>query len=311
MIMYNKRISLLTLVVIICTFFLINAIEHKAYATINNAYGIKYASNGTVFCPVSSTSGGVPRIDSGSYFKIGSCTLTAQGYVPVSGQYRLGVSISIAPETYAISNPTYIDAKKDISYQTLNFSGSNVNISGTSSYSVHYCYTLLDQNNNMWSIINGGGCSGGLQPLPPTPKPPTINCTINNSNAINVNLGNLDRALLPTVPGTGQPQTVKIPVSCVTDTASVTTLKVNMKLTYTPITVSGLQVIKSSTNGMGVSVIYNNNVLAPSVDKPIDFYIGSNNISLGFEAVRDPNIEVAKVPTGAFTASAVLVMTVQ
>lgn len=307
--MCYRKMTFITRFTLIIACFFMGALGQLAHATLNSAYGIKYSSKGDVFCPTGGR-GDLPKIDSGSYFKIGACTINAHGYVPVSGQYRLGVNISLGFDTYVKSNSFYVDASKDISTQAITVKGSNTNINGSTEYAVHYCYTILDQYDREWSLIDGGGC-GSTTPLPPTPPPPVINCSINNYNAINVNLGTLDRALLPTVPGTGQPQNVQIPVSCTSDSTSATSLKVNMKLNYTPITVSGLQVIKSSSNGVGVSVIYNGSVLAPSVDKPVDFIVGSNIITLGFEAVRDPNVALANIPASAFTASAVLVMTVQ
>ncbi len=85
----------------------------------------------------------------------------------------------------------------------------------------------------------------------------------------------------------------------------------NMQINYTPITVSGTQVINSSINGLGVAIGYDNKFMKPADIVPLSFVEGANNVSLDFEAVRDPAVAVADIKTGPFTASAVLVMTQQ
>lgn len=84
-----------------------------------------------------------------------------------------------------------------------------------------------------------------------------------------------------------------------------------MQLSYTPISVSGTEVVKSSSNGLGVSIIYNDKPLSTTDTTPVTFISGSNTLDLAFEAVRDPAVDSGDIPTGAFSASAVLVMTQQ
>lgn len=210
------------------------------------------------------------------------------------------------------TNAVWIDASKPIGDQNLTFSGGSrafINPylhDGEGRYCLYlegnggiYSINLPDTS---WNICN----SYGPNPLPPTPPQPVISCKVNNNNNLDVNLGTLDRAVIPTVPGSGQPQSAQFPVTC---TGGAATMK--MQLNYTPITVSGSQVVNSSINGLGVAVSYNDKILAPSDITTMQFPEGNTDVTLKFEAVRNPSVEVADIKTGPFTASAVLVMTQQ
>lgn len=172
---------------------------------------------------------------------------------------------------------------------------------------VSFCYALVSSTGQIYGNLgNSTSCFSGTTPIPPHP-PVTSTCAINNGNAINVDLGTIDRALMPTTPGGGTPKTVPISVVCSGSVAA----SVNMKLNYTPVTMGSTQAIPTSTTGVGVAVSYNDAVLTPSDSKPISFIIGSNTVNLDFAAIRDPAVAVKDIAAGAFTASAVLVMTQQ
>lgn len=276
----------------------------SCHANINGVHGVKHTTAGEVSCDTSLVMG----LDPGSYFKAGACSLYASGYLPTSGQYRAKITLSTSNRDNAISTPFYIDSNTNLSAQNISTSGTDVPISAviSSDTGVHVCYSLLDSNNTEWALADGRDCSG--KPIPPTPPAPPTSCSINNGNALNVNLGTLDRAQLVTVPGTGSARHFQIPITC---TGDVSNIPVSMKVSYTPISVSGKEVIKSSANGLGVSIIYNGNILSTSTATPLSFVPGSNQLDLAFEAVRDPNVTVGSVPTGAFTASATVIMTQQ
>lgn len=84
-----------------------------------------------------------------------------------------------------------------------------------------------------------------------------------------------------------------------------------MTLNYTPISIGSSQAVKSSANGVGAAIFYGNKALSPSDVTSLNFLEGSNTLTLGFQAVRDSTVALKDIPTGAFTASAVLVMTQQ
>lgn len=295
---YLKKIA--SLVLILCIFIILSA-PKSAIATISGVHGVQYSSKGDVAC-----NNDPPRIDAGSKYKAKACTLNPSGYVPASGQYRVKLFLLGTNRVAAMSTPAYFDATKNLNQQSVTVSGTDVAIEITSQYAIHRCYMLVDSNNTEWTLNDSLGCSG-YTPIPPTPPKPS--CSINSGGGLNVDLGTVERASLPTTPGTGQIQHKQISVTCTNESA--TAVNVNMQLSYTPISIDGKSVIKSSSNGLGVSVIYNNQPLSPTDIKSLQFTTGSNSFDLGFEAVRNPAVAVGDIPTGGFSASAVLTMTVQ
>lgn len=248
----------------------------------------------------------------------GACTLNVPtGYIP-SGRYKMRVEVwglegLNCCMDWTETNDLYIDASKSIGDQNLIFSGGSRPFAypqlfkeGQGAYCVY-----LKGNGSLYII---SGTSGRLYlcekdsplPLPPTPPQPVISCSINSGNSLSVNLGTLDRAVIPTVPGSAQTQTAQFPVTC---TGGAVSMK--MQLNYTPVTVSGTQVINSSVNGVGVAVSYNDKILSPSDVTTMQLAQGTTSVTLKFGAVRNPSVAVGDIKTGPFTASAVLVMTQQ
>ncbi|MBF7981217.1 MULTISPECIES: fimbrial protein [Rahnella] len=241
----------------------------------------------------------------------GPCSITSDGYVPKTGMYKVEMIIRDVSTTRLIydasTNPFMLDATKTIAQQSVAAYGYSDSFSSVSAGTI-ICQYLVDSAGHRYTPIGGsGGCNDGdSSPLPPTPPIPDTACTLNDGNALNVNLGNVDRSQMPTVPGSGSMRHLQVPVDCTGGDVTV-----NMQLNYTPIVLSAGQVIKSSSNGLGVSVVYNSKILSSTDITPVTFTTGSNSMDLAFQAVRDPSVEIKDVPTGAFTASAVLVMTQQ
>ncbi|EKK4080141.1 fimbrial protein [Cronobacter dublinensis] len=293
-------------VIVSFVFLIITSEWQVVNAVINGVHGINYSSSASVNCYANP-----PQLDSGAYFKGKACDIHVFGYVPVSGKYKVRLALTSANNEHADSSYGYFDSTKNLDSQTVNVTSSNVPISLVTSYMVHACYVLVDEAGKEWSLPvgDGRGCTG-YTPVPPTPPAPTVSCVINNNGALSVDFGSIDRTSLPTVPGTGQIQSKQIPIVC-TSASSTATATMSMKVNYTSITVSGAQVIKTSANGVGVSVLYNDQVLASGSVKNMVFNTGSNSLTLGFEAVRNPAVSIGDIPTGAFSASAVMVMTMQ
>lgn len=240
-----------------------------------------------------------------------SCPLQSNSYVPKTGYYKIETIISDINNhnnvIVDVSTSSFLlDATKTISQQTVYTSTISKSFTGSTSAQV-FCPYLIDDSGHKYTEANPGDfCADGTTPLPPTPPAPDTSCTINSGNALNVNLGTVDRAQLPTVPGSGSMRHIPIPVDCTGGDVTV-----NVKINYTPITIGATQVVKSSSNGLGVSLVYSSKVISTTDTTPITFTTGSNSIDLAFQAVRDPMVEIKDIPTGAFTASAVLVMTQQ
>ncbi|EOW6646892.1 fimbrial protein [Cronobacter muytjensii] len=272
--------------------------------------------DGKVYCPGDEGKGIVapPK----AYVKLSprSCTLRAVGYVAESGDYRVELFVVDIDEDgmrlWSNSQENYIDATKPVEQQIIKGYHDSGQSSWTSpSYkTLALCYQLVGQNviagYLLYETLPGATCNPGYGPLPPAPVPQPVSCKINNGNSLSVNLGTFDRAVMPTVPGSGQMQTAQFPVTCTNGSASM-----KMQLNYTPVSVSGTQVVNSSVNGVGVAVSYNDKILSPSDVTTMQLAQGTTNVTLKFGAVRNPSVAVSDIKTGPFTASAVLVMTQQ
>lgn len=237
-------------------------------------------------------------------FRQGRCSVKLQGtyYVPVSGYYTVRVATG-GSAGCASSSSSYIDASRPLNEQNVNpgTSGMDCHSNGNSNYQA--CDTLMGPDGQIYYLNTYGACRG--QTLPPTPVVNT-SCTINSGNTLSVSLGSLDRATLPTTPSSGTAQHIKIPVSCTGGDVTV-----SMNITYTAITIGSTQAVKTSANGVGTAIIYNNAAVSPTSKATINLKSGSNTVDLGFQAIRDSAVAVKDIPTGAFTASAVMVMTQQ
>ena len=247
----------------------------------------------------------IPPVSGNHAFREGRCSVKLQGtyYVPVSGYYTVGVTTGDHAACSA-SRSSYIDASKPLNNQDVNpgtINGITCASNGANSYQA--CDVLKGPDGQTYYLNTYGACRG--QTLPPTPVVNT-SCTINSGNTLSVSLGSLDRATLPTTPSSGTAQHIKIPVSCTGGDVTV-----SMNITYTAITIGSTQAVKTSANGVGTVIIYNNAAVSPTSKATINLKSGSNTVDLGFQAIRDSAVAVKDIPTGAFTASAVMVMTQQ
>lgn len=242
------------------------------------------------------------------YLVPNGCTVDSSGYVPRTGYYKVRTRVVIDPAYYfpstytSDSSSVMIDASKSIHEQQLRVSTQSLEVTLLQDVSWRWCQYLVDDAGKEYSLFDTCG-SGGLNPTPPVPK---TSCTINGGNALSVPLGILDRSELPTVADAGNAKSLPITVSC---TGSDVT--VNMKLKYSSMSLGSSQAVKTSANGVGVAILYEGQPLSTSDTTPITFLEGSNSMNLSFEAVRDSAVELKDIPTGAFTASAILEMTQQ
>lgn len=318
---YNKVIAYF----LFCTGLLVSAhSEASGKAHINGVYGIYRPNYANIYCPTDNSKhflkdGADLQVDFSQTYQ-GGCTIAipSDTYFPTPGHYSIVTYFNNTTGggvrgAMSASGELTNEGQSDFDTQTSLREMSLTAVTGPdiplpSDYTNGWlCVTLRNTDTNIEYAIPGyaGSCTG-VEPLPPTPPPVQATCKINNSSDLNVALGTVDRALIGTSPGNGTLQNKQIPVTCTGGSVNV-----NMQLTYTPLTVSGKEVVKSSSNGLGVSIIYNSEVLAPTDTVPVSFLEGSNNLDLAFEIVRDPAVSIGEVPTGEFTASATLIMTQQ
>lgn len=240
------------------------------------------------------------------------CSLSSSGYVPHTGSYSAvtkvfaGYDGSTTPLGVFQTTSFILDATKSVGEQEINVTGpaEYVMIPGHTPWV--WCLFLRDNETGIDYEIYDGDCGGGHLPLPPTPPAPKVSCTLNNGNALTVSLGTLDRAEIPTVANAGTATSLPFNVSCTGGDVSV-----SMKMNYAPITSGSGEAVKTSANGVGVAILYDGKSLSTTDTTTMTFLEGANNMNLAFQAVRDPAVELKDIPTGAFTANAVLEMTEQ
>lgn len=307
---FSKIFEALRKMVIIPAVIFLVLTTFFAHAEIKGAHGMEY-NPGEALCGGSTAFGP----DGTTNYKANYCTLIplVGQYVPHSGNYKVEMNAATGSRVLsnwnlAQSTSAYFDGTTPLDQQHILVSGIDVNPGPVPpTQTVTICYVLVDDSNHKYFMATTltPDCTGA-EPLPPTPPAPDTSCTINNGNALSVSLGMLERAELPTVADSGSAQNIPISVSCTG--ADVT---VNMKLSYTPMTLGSSQAVKTSTNGVGVAIINNTKPLSTTDTTTITFLKGANTMNLAFQAVRDSTVELKDIPTGAFTASAVLEMTQQ
>lgn len=292
---------------ILVFFFASLLIVNQASANITGVHGM----NNT--CPGPNTGNGY---NASSFSLTGNtCTFSppSSTFVPHSGNYSVRAYAYRYGDGFfhsATTTTTYLDASKDLSTQTVSVSGTTAtfSISPSATYGEYLCYALVDESGKEYTFSNSDvdhkGCGNNGTPLPPTPSVDT-SCIINSNNALNIDLGTIERSGIPTTAGTSGVKHFPVQVDCI----GGGNINVNMQLSYTALNISGQSVVQTSSNGLGVSVVYNNQSLSPTDVTPITFITGSNTLDLAFGAVRNPNVSLADIPTGAFSASAVVVLT--
>lgn len=289
---------------------------------ISRAPGIRTDGNGKSYCPGNEGSG-IPLLPGGVDYIWGACTIQLPPGYLASGWYYVRLDLLKSDKgardgygwigTHYTTSQVYVDGKKNLSEQFLSLSSSEVGYTPLNQQyddgELYLCYSLSSYKQVAYDIYGTPSPFGDIckrnNPIPPVPVD-VVNCKLNSGNALNVELGTLDRATMPTVPGSGDIKTVEFPVNCTGGKADV-----KMQLSYTPVTISGSQVVSTTTNGVGVAVKYNDKILSPSDVTDLQLIEGTSNMKLTFEAVRNPTVAVKDIATGAFNAGAVLKMTQQ
>ncbi|QQO74543.1 fimbrial protein [Morganella morganii] len=240
-----------------------------------------------------------------------------KAYVPVSGNFELKVYWCSLPknmDTCSKSSGTLLISggvvrlESSISLREQLIITGNKTIESPSQGG--YCITLEDVDTgyeykgNMGYGPDGRGkfCADAHK-LPVEPP----KCTLNGGTDLDIQLGKLERTDIAVKSGTTTPVTKDISIKCDGNIA----YNANMKLEFTPISVSNEQVVSTSTTGLGVAVLYNGKAIQPGQTFPLSYQPGIHTLKLGFEAVRDPAIAATDLKTGDFTANAVLVFTEQ
>jgi len=244
-----------------------------------------------------------------TYPAANNCTIT-DGYVPKSGNYafKTYTYINSQRSTTFTTDAAYVDASKSIESQKVKLTGGRSSLTAPAKSRIVTCAYAVGPDGSQYSVpgVSMPSPCPYYPSLPSTPTVPDTSCSINGGSALSVSLGTMNRDEIPTAPDSASAITKTIPVTC---TGGKVTVK--MKLNYTSISIGSSQAVKTSANGVGAAIFYGSKALSPSDVSTIAFSQGSNSLTLGFQAVRNSTVALKDIPTGAFTANAVLVMTQQ
>lgn len=234
-------------------------------------------------------------------------------YVPFSGSYKMRMhlcyGIGHSRCTLAKSsdyrdsrNTVKLNSTSMIYSQTPDFGGI---IGATISQAAMLCVTLVDTHNVEWSSGDATTCQDAGR-LPDTPA----TCYLNGNADLNVDMGTIERSSIATVPASGSTGNIKktLPVLCTRDAGTT----VSTTIQFTPITVSGSEVVSTKLSNLGVAIFYDGKLIGPS-SSPIteSFQVGYTDREFEFQAVRSSGVAIKDIPTGSFSASAVMIMTEQ
>lgn len=279
-----------------------NTVQHSTYCDWKPNTGAYYGNGQTV---------------SFLYDNGGGNTGDGQAYVPKSGYYVTKVYWCAYPDNMdtcskaagsiiLVGDSVWLEQSKSFDEQKI-FNNDQTKKAPSAG---GYCFTIEDtetgyeyRGNMGYGPDSRGKFCGDAHRLPVEPP----KCTLNGGTDLDVRLGELERSDIGVKPGTTTPVTKDISIKCDGNIA----YNANMKLEFTPISVSNEQVVSTSTTGLGVAVLYNGKAIQPGQTFPLSYQPGIHTLTLGFEAVRDPAIAATDLKTGDFTANAVLVFTEQ
>lgn len=233
-----------------------------------------------------------------------------RGYVPFSGNFR--VRMYFCPSTskkictqkmatqYLDSNANvFLNSTELVVNQNPNFAGYN----GVLLNSSNHCIAYLDEEMNLWKSNGAFFCQDTLT-LPDTGS----TCYINHENSLDVNIGILERSEIQTNAESSNHHVEKeFTVLCTRDAGTTATVQFE----YASLSLINGDAIKSTANGVGVIMKYNGEYVKLNKTFTKTYAPGYTYETLDFYAVRDSSTPVQDIPSGDFTASAVMILTIQ
>lgn len=196
-----------------------------------------------------------------------------------------------------------VSSKKAIGFTSYDFGGGVGN--GLLPYPSSMCFTLVDDKGVEWGARETLSTCVDANPLPITPAV----CYINYGNELNVDFGTIERDKISLNPKPGDRGNIqkKTNVLCTRD-AGVT---VKTNFSFTPVNVNGNQVVSTTSDNIGVAIIYNGKVVTPTDVFTESYTVGYTDINLEFEMIRQATKSLGEIPTGEFTANAIMIMNLQ
>ncbi|MCL5636775.1 hypothetical protein M5Y66_20115 [Enterobacter vonholyi] len=268
--------------------------------------GVYQKSSGHTICPV--TPDTLVDLNAEDY-AISGCKLTigAGNKVPRSDFYRVVLAVVDAGGNYnkAIrTDDSYIDAGSDLSTSVIGWAfNTQIKLGG---HYIHTCYMLGDRFGDYFTFNNTTqSCPEGSWGS--TPLPLTFYCAFGDGGTLNISLGDVDRTKIGAVPGTLPGTEKNISITCHGDGAATFTISFK----YTAVNIAGTEMISSTANGLAVAMSLNDELVSPTDTYSRTYSTGTQTEKLTFEPVRNPSVKIGDIPTGPFSASAVMILTVQ
>jgi len=233
-------------------------------------------------------------------------------YVPKRSQYvmhwafcdntthcTIAKSHSISPPTGALT----IEPTLNLAYNDIKFPHGNSTIGHTHDGMVCGFFEDTSTGEKLVPSTEGLFCND-VSIMPTTPP----KCTVNNGNDLTVTYNNIDLSSIGTsVDNSVSGDSVKMPTFSVT--CERMSKEAVAKLWAMTVSMGGVEVVKTSLDGLGVAVSLNDKLLGSGKTALIRGGVtGPGTQTMRFQLVRDPS---KKNISGAFNASATLILTEQ
>lgn len=233
-----------------------------------------------------------------------------KGYVPFTADYTMRMyfcpsevlsrcTISSSVQSFDSVRSAHVNSTQLIGNQKLNFGG----YAGVVGQTSNACYVFVDYSGKEWKSEGEFFC-GDATTLPSEPA----ECYLNYGEDLSINMGRLERSEITTNIDSSSHNVKKdLSILCTRDA----TLSADITFSYTTLSIGSNDIIHTSANGVGIALFYNNQLVSPTSVFNDSFIMGYSNVDLEFRAVRDASQSINDVPAGDFTASAVMIMTLQ
>jgi type 1 fimbria pilin len=232
------------------------------------------------------------------------------GYPPFSAPFKMRMHFCPAVETgyctlrastfYLDSTASvYLQSGMLVTAQNPDFGG----FTGVLSTSSTSCLTYLDSEMNEWKSLGDFFCrdATGLPEKPAT-------CFLNHEQDLNVYMGEIERSEIQTSISSSNHHVKKeFKVLCTRDAGTSAIIQFE----YETISVDGGDAIFSSADGVGIAMMFDGEVVGRNKTFSRNYDAGYSTESLDFYVVRDNLYPISDIPSGDFTANAVMVLTIQ
>ncbi|MEZ2603596.1 fimbrial protein [Kluyvera intermedia] len=132
----------------------------------------------------------------------------------------------------------------------------------------------------------------------------TSTCKVLSGSTFNVDLGKVERGNIAS--GGTSSQTIIKDFNIVCDAAHVVDFDVRMSLVSPA---WNNKVIKTSNDNLGIEMRWNGAAVSDGVSQKLSVMNGSATVPLSFTPVKPPSLSFNDIATGAFTASATMILT--